>query len=104
MLNWLPQEPAVRSGRVGSCPLSSRAGLQGCSPPYLPRSSIQIPRGPCAPLGSNGQKRDPRGFQTLCLSQGLGSPAGPSLSRASRWCRAGCGWAGQGRAVGSGWG
>ena len=68
---------------MGSCPLTSRARLQGYSPPSLRALPFRYPRGPYAPLGSNGQKRDPEVSRVSVYCRGWGSPAGPSLNRVS---------------------
>lgn len=68
---------------MGSCPLDQQSRTAGVRP--SPHALLfRHPRGPCVPLGSHGQKTGPQRFpESLLTREAGGSPAGPSLSRAS---------------------
>lgn len=81
----------VGGGQLPADQQSRTAGVQPSLPHALP---FRYP-GAHVHLRVKGQEQDPRGFQSLCLSQGVvGSPAGPSLSRAPQMGQSRLSWAG----------
>ena len=78
MLNLPTQEPAVRGGRVGSCPLDQRSRTAGVRP-SLPCPSLQIPKGPMCTPGITWPKTGPQSFPESLPTREAGAalPAHP---------------------------